>query len=98
MSLDENPWFDPNTGPRRTLTSGNPLLDRAILLAGPPMTRHTSIVTFMVFWTPVEILGRMNMFTTHHVLEMVIILGAFIAVLGYLIWAAAKKKPAAHKA
>ncbi len=57
-----------------------------------------AIATVMVFWTPVEILGRMNMFSeiwvdpTHHVLEMVIILGAFIAVLGYLIWAAAKKK------
>ena len=48
MSLDENPWFDPNSGPRRTLTSGNPLLDRAIQLAGPPMTYTPSYHTYVI--------------------------------------------------
>ena len=57
-----------------------------------------AIATVMVFWTPVEILGRMDVFSEiwvdplHHILEMSIILAAFIFVLVYLIVMAAKGK------
>ena len=47
-SLDENPWFDPNSGPQRTRTSGNPLLDRAIVISGPPMTYTPSYHTYVI--------------------------------------------------
>ena len=48
--LDESeyPWFDPNSGPQRTLTSANPLLDGAIALAGPPMTYTPSYQTYVI--------------------------------------------------
>lgn len=46
--LNDYPWFDPNTGPRRTLTSANPLLDNAIVLAGPPMTYTPSYHTYVI--------------------------------------------------
>ncbi len=81
-----------------------------------PMTRHTSIVTFMelnmmlwglylllmfcydkriVFWTPVEILGRINFFKEFWVepekyrLQMIAILAVFI-VLGFYLWIKSK--------
>ena len=48
LSLDENPWFDPNYGPQRTLTSANKLFDRAIVVAGPPMTHTPSYHTYLI--------------------------------------------------
>lgn len=46
--LNDYPWFDPNTGPQRTLTSANPLLDNAIVLSGPPMTYTPSYHTYVI--------------------------------------------------
>ncbi|EKU92319.1 MULTISPECIES: HmuY family protein [Bacteroides] len=48
--LDENehPWFDPNSGPQRTLTSANKLLDNAIAVSGPPMTYTPSYHTYII--------------------------------------------------
>lgn len=48
LSIDEYPWFDPNTGPQRTLTSANKLLDEAIVVSGPPMTYTPSYHTYII--------------------------------------------------
>jgi hypothetical protein len=55
-----------------------------------------AIPTVIVFWTPVEILGRLNFFKEiwvypfEHVTEMVCILIAFISVGCYLVYSAKK--------
>lgn len=46
--LNDYPWFDPNSGPQRTLTSANPLLENAIVLAGPPMTYTPNYHTYVI--------------------------------------------------
>ena len=57
-----------------------------------------AIATVIVLWTPVEILGRLDFFSEiwvaplEHKTEMYTILGAFIVVLIYTIYAATKKK------
>lgn len=57
-----------------------------------------AIATVIVFWTPVEILGRMNFFQEiwiapmEHRAEMLTILGTFIAIAAYLWYASARKK------
>ena len=57
-----------------------------------------AIAAVIVFWTPVEILGRMDFFQEiwiapmEHKTEMLIILGAFIVLAGYLWYASARKK------
>ena len=57
-----------------------------------------SIATVIVFWTPVEILGRMNFFTEiwiepeKYSVQMTIILLAFVALLAYIAMAAKRKK------
>ena len=48
MDFDDNPWFDPNNGPQRMLSSANSLLDEAMSLAGPPMTYTPSYHTYVV--------------------------------------------------
>jgi len=48
LDINEYPWFDPNSGPQRTLTSGNPLLNQAIVLSGPPMTYTPSYHTYVI--------------------------------------------------
>lgn len=48
LDINEHPWFDPNTGPQRTLTSGNSLLDKVIEVAGPPMTYTPSYHTYLI--------------------------------------------------
>lgn len=48
LDEDEYPWFDPNSGPQRTLTSANKLLDNAIALSGPPMTYTPSYHTYVI--------------------------------------------------
>lgn len=56
-----------------------------------------AIATVIVFWTPVEILGRMNIFKEiwiapmEHGTEMLIILGAFI-ILAIYLWFASRRK------
>lgn len=60
-----------------------------------------AIATVIVFWTPVEILGRMNLFQEiwiapmQHKTEMLTILGAFIVLAVYLWYASARKKKTA---
>jgi len=48
MSLEDNPWFDPNSGPQRTLTSANKKLEEAMSLSGPPMVYTPSYHTYVV--------------------------------------------------
>ncbi len=56
-----------------------------------------AIATVVVFWTPVEIMGRINLFKEiwiaplHHKTEMSIILAAFV-VLGIYLWYKSSKK------
>ena len=57
-----------------------------------------AIPSVIVFWTPVEILGRMNLFQEiwiaplQHKTEMLIILGVFVALAAYLWYAGARRK------
>ena len=57
-----------------------------------------AIATVVVFWTPVEILGRMDFFSEiwvapmEHKTEMISILVAFIVLAVYLWWNGAKRK------
>lgn len=61
-----------------------------------------AIATVVVFWTPVEILGRMNLLDEiwvaplEHKTEMIIILSAFVCLVAYIIFKAMKKKSSAH--
>lgn len=59
-----------------------------------------AIPAVIVFWTPVEILGRMNFFNEiwiapmAHKTEMLILLGAFIILAAYLWYTGkATKRP-----
>lgn len=62
-----------------------------------------AIATVIVFWTPVEILGRMNFFEEiwvepmKYAPQMITILVAFIALLVYLVYSSAKDKRKASK-
>lgn len=57
-----------------------------------------AIATVIVFWTPVEILGRMNFFNEiwiepmKYAPQMITILVAFTALVAYLIYSSAKNK------
>lgn len=57
-----------------------------------------SIATVIVFWTPVEIFGRINLFKEiwvdplQYKAEMTVIALAFVVLVGYLYYAAARKK------
>ena len=57
-----------------------------------------AIATVIVFWTPVEIMGRIDLFNEiwvaplEHVTEMLIILAAFIILAACLIYSALRKK------
>lgn len=48
LDFDQNPWFEPNTGPATTTTSANPLLDNAMKYSGPPPTYTPSFHTYVV--------------------------------------------------
>ena len=56
-----------------------------------------AIATVIVFWTPIEVLGRMNLFSEiwtdplNHVTEMVVILIVFVVLAFYLWYKGAKK-------
>ena len=56
-----------------------------------------AIATVIIFWTPVEIMGRLDFFSEiwvapmDHMSEMVTILVSFLVLLGYLIYVARKK-------
>ena len=57
-----------------------------------------SIATVIVFWVPVEVLGRLDFFhefwiePEKYTMQMVIILASFLALLCYIMIAARKKK------
>ena len=57
-----------------------------------------AIATVIVFWTPVEIMGRINLFNEiwvapmEHVTEMSIILAAFLVIAGLLIYNTVRNK------
>lgn len=42
------PWFNPNSGPPQKKSSANPLLDKSMVLSGPPMTYTPSFHTYLV--------------------------------------------------
>lgn len=73
------------------------IFKRQLQLASWGANIRMAIATVIIFWTPVEILGRLDFFSEiwvepmEHVTEMVIILGAFVGLLGYLILVARKK-------
>ena len=62
-----------------------------------------AVATVIVFWTPVEILGRINFFKEFWVhpqeyrIPLLFILGAFILLLGYMWLKGAKKKRITNK-
>lgn len=48
LPFDDNPWFDPNSGPQKTLTSANKILAQAMDFAGPPPVYTPSFHTYVV--------------------------------------------------
>lgn len=48
IDFDLNPWFDPDSGPAKCQTSGNPLLSEAVVYAGPPPTYEPSFHTYVI--------------------------------------------------
>lgn len=48
LDFDDNPWFDPNSGPARKRTSANRQLDEAMTLSGPPMVYTPSYHTYVI--------------------------------------------------
>ena len=48
LDFESNPWFDPNVGPRETLSSANPVLSEAIAFAAPPPSYTPSLHTYCV--------------------------------------------------
>lgn len=71
---------------------------RQLKLAAWGANIRMAIATVIVFWTPVEILGRMDLFSEiwiapmEHKAEMLITLGVFIVLAVYLWYVAYKKK------
>ena len=74
------------------------MLRKQLRLATWGANLRMSIATVIVFWTPVEILGRMNFFTEiwiepeKYAPQMLTILLAFVILLGYIAYASHKKK------
>lgn len=48
MPLEDNPWFDPNEGPKTMLSSANPVLAGAITFTAPPPTYTPSYHTYAI--------------------------------------------------
>ena len=48
LDFNSNPWFDPNNGPAKTLTSANPVLAEAMSFAGPPPVYTPSFHTYAI--------------------------------------------------
>lgn len=48
LDFNTNPWFDPNNGPQKTLTSANPVLAGAMSFAGPPPVYTPSFHTYII--------------------------------------------------
>lgn len=73
------------------------IFKRQLKLASWGANIRMAIATVIIFWTPVEILGRLDFFSEiwvepmEHITEMAIIFAAFLALLVYLIFVARKK-------
>ena len=71
---------------------------RELRLASWGANIRMAIATVIVFWTPIEILGRMNFFEEiwvepqQYATEMITVLVVFVALLIYLILAAARSR------
>jgi len=48
LDFNENPWFDPNRGPAKMLTSANPVLAQSMSFSGPPPVYTPSFHTYAV--------------------------------------------------
>ena len=78
------------------------ILAKQLRIAAWGANIRMAIATVIVFWTPVEILGRMDLFSEiwtapmEHKTEMVIILLAFVALAVYLWYKSAKRKASAQ--
>lgn len=48
MDFNDNPWFDPNKGPQRILTSANKILAEAMTFSGPPPVYTPSLHTYAI--------------------------------------------------
>lgn len=48
LDFKENPWFDPNNGPKVTLTDANPILAEALTFTGPPPVYSPSFHTYVI--------------------------------------------------
>ena len=74
------------------------MFKRQLYLASWGANIRMAIATVIVFWTPVEILGRINFFKEfwtepqHYVFELSSILVVFIILLLYLWFKGAKKR------
>jgi len=74
------------------------MFKRQLYLASWGANIRMAIATVIVFWTPVEILGRINFFKEfwtepqHYIFELSSILVVFIILLLYLWFKGAKKK------
>lgn len=77
------------------------IFGRQLRIASWSANIRMAIATVIVFWTPVEILGRMNLFQEiwiapmQHKSEMLTILAAFLLLAVYLWYTSARKKKAA---
>ena len=48
LDFKDNPWFDPNNGPQKTLTSANRLLANSMEFSGPPPVYLPAFHTYVV--------------------------------------------------
>lgn len=80
------------------LTGSVFMFKRELKLAAWGANIRMAIATVIIFWTPIEILGRINFFKEFWVhpqeyrIPLLFILGAFILLLGYMWLKGAKKK------
>ena len=74
------------------------IFKKQLHIAGWGANIRMAIATVVVFWTPVEILGRMDFFSEiwvaplEHKTEMYAILISFIVLLGYVLYEGLRKK------
>ena len=74
------------------------IIKKQLHIAGWGANIRMAIATVVVFWAPVEILGRMDFFSEiwvaplEHKTEMYTILISFIVLLGYVVYEGLHKK------
>ena len=73
------------------------MFKKELTLASWGANIRMAIATVIIFWTPVEILGRMNFFNEiwvkpeQYSTEMIMVLGSFI-LLAIYVWTKGKRK------